>query len=166
MYGTFLKHSSTVLSNSRDYRLCRYRTVRSDLSRRTGRSLAPQAKPLQARLFANALGPPPTLSSPSAVRITKETATNALLRCHGLASHATCRSAASALRLSGNPPDSQSGGAIRLKPSRRAGCEGAQRSRGSHAASLKEGLGWVHVEKCASLVLGFLPRAFSQGAYC
>ena len=135
----------------------------SDLSRRTCRSLAPHAKSLQARLFGDALGPPTTLSLPPAVWIMKETATSALLRCHSLASHATCLSVASALRLSGNSPDSRSGGAIRLNPSRRASCEGAQQSRGSHAASLNEGLGWVHVERCAFLVLGFLPWGVSQG---
>ena len=31
------------------------------------------------------------------------------------------------------------------------------------AASLYERVGWVHVEDMHSLVLGFLPRAFSQG---
>ena len=79
------------------------------------------------------------------------------------ASFPTYASSASPLRLSGESPDSRRGGAVTLNPSRRAGCEGARESRGSHAASLNEGLGWVHVEKCAFLVLGFLPRAFSQG---
>ena len=81
------------------------------------------------------------------------------------ASFPTYASSASPLRLSGEPPDSRRGGAVTFNPSRRAGCEGARESRGSHAASLNEGLGWVHVEKCAFLVLGFLPRAFSQGAH-
>ena len=48
-----------------------------------------------------------------------------------------------------------------FNPLRRAGCEGARESRGSHAASLNEGFGWVHVEDMHSLVLGFLVRAFS-----
>ena len=67
------------------------------------------------------------------------------------------------LRLSGEPPDSRRGGAVTFNLSRRAGCEGARESRGSHAASLNEGLGWVHVDNMHSLSLGFLPRAFSQG---
>ena len=69
---------------------------------------------------------------------------------------------ASPLRLSGDSPDSRRGGAVTFNPLRRAGCEGARESHGSHAASLNEGVGWVHVEDMHSLVLGFLPRAFSQ----
>ena len=72
-------------------------------------------------------------------------------------------------RLSGDPPDSRSGGAVRLNPSRRARCEGARESRCSHAASLNEGLGRVHVQKAAFLVFGFLPRALFvtlQGEAC
>ena len=80
----------------------------------------------------------------------------ATLRAHG--------SFALPLRLSGEPPDSRRGGAVMFNPSRRAGCEGARESRGSHAASLNEGFGWVHVEDMHSLILGFLVRAFSQGA--
>ena len=104
-----------------------------------------------------------TPASPLAARITKKIATDTNLRCQRLEPFVACHSAASALRLSGDPPDSRSGGAVRLNPSRRARCEGARESRGSHAASLNEGLGRVHVQKAAFLVLGFLPRALSQG---
>ena len=51
------------------------------------------------------------------------------------ASAATLRahaSFASPLRLSGESPDSRRGGAVKFNPSRRAGCEGARESRGSH----------------------------------
>ena len=83
------------------------------------------------------------------------------------ASAASLRTSASftpPLRLSGEPPDSQRGGAVTFNPLRRAGCEGARESRGSHAAGLNEGLGRVHVQKAALPLLGFgVQGIMSQG---
>ena len=56
------------------------------------------------------------------------------------ASLRTHASFVSPLRLSGEPPDSRRGGTVTFHPPRRASCEGARESRGSHAASLNEGL--------------------------
>jgi hypothetical protein len=94
---------------------------------------------LQSRLFADTLSRPTTLAPLMAAHSTKQIATIADLRCHRLAPHATCQSAASPLRLSGDSPDNRSGGAVRFNVSQRAGCEGARESLGSHAASLNKG---------------------------
>ena len=48
------------------------------------------------------------------------------LRCHGLESHATYRSAASPLRLLDKRSDSRGADAVRLNALRRASCEGAR----------------------------------------
>ena len=61
------------------------------------------------------------------------------------ASFPTYASSASPLRLSGEPPDSRRGGAVTFNPSRRAGCEGARQSRGSHAAT------WVTLERAVGM---------------
>ena len=74
-------------------------------------------------------------------------------------------STASQLRLSGDPPDSLSRGTIRLNASRRAGCEGAREGLGSHAASLNDGLGWVHVQEAANPLLGFELWSVPQGVH-
>ena len=71
------------------------------------------------------------------------------------ASFPTYASSASPLRLSGEPPDSRRGGGVTFNPLRRAGCEGARQSRGSHAATWNGRLGWVHVRKAAKSLLGF-----------
>ena len=105
--------------------MCQCRTVSGNLSCLTGRSLAPQAEALQARLFADALGLPTTLSSPSAVQVTNDLQQPVVRRWQCLASFATNQSAASPLRLSGESPDNRRGGTIRFSPLQRAGCEGA-----------------------------------------
>ena len=51
---------------------------------------------------------------------------------HGMVSLATCQSAASPLRLTGDSPVSRRGGAVSFNPSRCASCEGAREGRGSH----------------------------------
>ena len=80
------------------------------------------------------------------------------------ASLRTYPSFASPLRLSGEPPDSRRGDAVTFNPSRRASCEGAGEPRGSHAASLNEGLGRVHGQKAALPLLCFGVQGMSQGA--
>ena len=75
----------------------------------------------------------------------------------------TYASFAPPLRLSGEPPDSRRGDAVTFNLSRRASCEGAGEPRGSHAASLNEGLGRVHVQKAALPLLGFGVQGMSQG---
>ena len=75
----------------------------------------------------------------------------------------THTSFASPLRLSGESPDSRRGGAVTLNLLRRARGEGARERRGSHAASLNEGLERVHVQKAAKPELSILRVRRSQG---
>ena len=58
------------------------------------------------------------------------------------------------LRLSGEPPDSRRGGAVTFNLSRRAGCEGARESRGSHAARLERGVGTGSCAESCTPTLG------------
>ena len=158
------KHSSTVLSNSRVWRLCWCRTVSSNLAHRPLARTASKSAKIE-RLFADTLGRTTMLASSSLARFTIDANGNGMRTCAVTAWHRTrpadprrqccdCR----AIR----PIDSRRDGTIRLNSSRRAGCEGARQSRSSHAASLNEGLGWVRVAMCAFLVLGFLPKRFPQ----
>ena len=133
-------------------------------SHRALRSSAPRPKLLRAPLFTDALSRRIALASPSAARRAKQMRSS--LSCE--ASAAALRpytSTASQLRLSGDPPDSLSRGTIRLNASRRAGCEGAREGLGSHAASLNDGLGWVHVQEAANPLLGFELWSVPQGAH-
>ena len=160
--NSFTNTQARLSPTRRESRLCPHRTVCGNLSRHTGRSLAPHAILLQARLSA-------------------DTRLSHLRHFHHCWWHAarckwqrmrTCAATAWHRSRSTNPrrhrcdsPDNRSGGAVRFNISQRAGCEGARESRGSHVASLKEGPGdgCMCAESCKSL-LGFLPRGVSQGA--
>ena len=79
--------------------------------------------------------------------------------------HRTHTSAASPLQLSDEPSNSRSGGAVSINLPRSAGAEGARERRDSHAASLNEGLGGVHVQDMHSPLLGFEPWGVSHGEW-
>ena len=110
--------------------------------------------------FADALGRWPTLASLQPARQAKQMLA-LVAACNASACFALhlCASVASPLRLSGEPPDSRRGGAVRSNLSRRASCEAARESRGSHAAGLNEAWRW---SACGENVQ-FLVQDFALG---